>query len=44
MSSPEGKTRLKEMIPAWDVNIKHPDNAAFFHEMHEKSDHILRLR
>lgn len=44
MSSPDGKARLKKMIPVWDENIKHPDNAAFFHEMHEKSDHILQLR
>lgn len=44
MSSPEGKARLQEMVPAWGEDIKHPDNAAFFHEMHEKSDHILQLR
>ena len=43
VASPEGKARLKEMVPAWDVDIKHPDNAACFYKMHEKSDHILQL-
>jgi malate dehydrogenase (quinone) len=43
VASPEGKARLQEMVPAWDVDIKHPDNAACFHKMHEKSDHILQL-
>jgi malate dehydrogenase (quinone) len=44
MARPEGKARLQEMVPAWEMDIKHPDNAACFHKMHEKSDHILQLR
>ena len=44
VASPEGKARLKEMIPAWDVDIKQPDKATFFHQVHEESDRILQLR
>ena len=44
VENPESRARLKEMIPTWDVDIKLPENAAFFRDVHEKSSEILQLR
>jgi malate dehydrogenase (quinone) len=43
LENPESKARLKEMIPTCDVDIKLPENAAFFHQVHQKSTEILQL-
>ena len=32
LSTPEGKARMKAMIPTYDVDIKKPEHAAFFEE------------
>lgn len=44
VQSPEGMARLKEMIPTYDVDIKLPENAAFFREQHEKATRVLQLK
>ncbi|HWA10080.1 MAG TPA: malate dehydrogenase (quinone) [Opitutaceae bacterium] len=43
LQSPEGKARMKAMIPTYDVDIKLPQNAAYFEEMHRKANQILQL-
>lgn len=43
LENPESRARLKEMIPTHDVDIKLPENAAFFREVHEKAGKILQL-
>ena len=44
LSSPEGKARMKAMIPTYDEDIKLPANAARFREVQEKAENILQLR
>jgi malate dehydrogenase (quinone) len=44
VENPESRARLKEMIPTFDVDIKLPENAAYFREAHKKADQILQLR
>ncbi len=39
----DSKARLKEMIPTFDVDIKLPENGAFFREVHQRSGKILEL-
>jgi malate dehydrogenase (quinone) len=43
LASPEGKARMKEMIPTYDVDIKRPENAAFFREVAQKAQQNLQL-
>lgn len=43
LASADGKARLKSMIPAYGVDIKLPENAAFFSEVHRKNDQTLQL-
>lgn len=43
LASPEGKARMKEMIPVYDVDIKLPENADYFRETSRKADEALRL-
>ncbi len=43
LQSPEGKARMKEMIPTYDVDIKLPENAAFFRESHDRASRMLQL-
>ena len=43
VQNPDCKARLKEMIPTFDVDIKLPENAAFFHQVHQKSGKTLEL-
>jgi len=43
LETPEGKARMKEMIPAWDVDIKLPENAEYFREVSRKVDPVLAL-
>lgn len=44
LESPEGKARMKELIPIHDVDIKLPENAAYFHETTAKAEAALGLR
>lgn len=43
VNSPDGKARLKAMIPTHDVDIKQPAQAEFFRETRRKADAILGL-
>lgn len=43
LTAPDSKKRLKEMIPTHDVDIKLPENAAFFHDTHTKATQTLHL-
>ncbi len=43
LSSAEGKARMKEMIPVHDVDIKLPENAAFYRETSRIADERLQL-
>jgi malate dehydrogenase (quinone) len=43
ISSPDGRARLKEMIPTHDVDIKLPEHAAFFKTHSDRAEKILGL-
>ena len=43
VNSPAGRARLKEMIPTFDVDIKLPENAAFFQTHSERAEKNLQL-
>jgi len=43
LATAEGKARMKAMIPTYDVDIKLPENAAFFKTYSDKADKILGL-
>ncbi len=43
LQSEEGRARMKAMIPTYDENIKLPENAERFREVHRKNNEILQL-
>ncbi len=43
VNSPESRARLKEMIPTFDVDIKLPENAAFFQAHSDQAEKNLQL-
>ena len=43
LESPEGKARMKEMIPTWDEDLKKPENARRFEEVDRRSNELLQL-
>ncbi len=43
LESAEGQARMRELIPTWDVDIKKPENAAFYHEAAAKATERLQL-
>ena len=43
LESPEGKARMKEMIPSYDVDLKLPENANYFREVSRTADRQLGL-
>jgi malate dehydrogenase (quinone) len=43
LDRPEGKARMKEMIPTYDEDIKLPGNADRFRQISEKCDDVLQL-
>ena len=43
IASADGQARLKAMIPTWDVDIKDPAHAAFFHEHAARASAALNL-
>jgi malate dehydrogenase (quinone) len=43
LESPEGRARMKAMIPTWDEDLKRPENAARYREVSRKCDEILEL-
>jgi len=44
LNSPEGKARMKELIPIHDVDIKLPENADYFRETTARAEAALGLR
>lgn len=43
LATDEGKARMKAMIPTYDVDIKKPENAAFFREQSRRASELLQL-
>ena len=43
ITSDEGRARMKEMIPTYDLDLKKPENEAFFHEVHQRAFARLQL-
>jgi len=43
ITSDEGRARMKEMIPTYDVDLKKPGSEAFFHEVHQRAVERLQL-
>ena len=43
LETPEGKARMKAMIPGYDEDFKRPENAARFQQLREKVDQLLQL-
>jgi len=43
LDRPEGKTRMKEMLPTYDEDIQLPGKAERFREISDKTDKILQL-
>ncbi len=43
IASAEGQRRLKDMIPTWDVDIKKPENAAFYQTHARRASEALQL-
>jgi malate dehydrogenase (quinone) len=43
LATPEGQARMKEMIPTYDVDIKLPENAGYFHTLQQKASELLQL-
>ncbi len=43
VASPEGRARLKELIPTYDVDLKLPENAGFFREVQRTANARLQL-
>jgi len=43
LESDTNKTRMKEMIPTYDEDIKLPQNARRFHDVHRKAIRVLQL-
>ncbi|MBS0630686.1 MAG: malate dehydrogenase (quinone) [Verrucomicrobia bacterium] len=43
LSTPEGKARMKAMIPTYDVDIKKPENAAFYRTQAARASTLLQL-
>ena len=43
LASPEGHTRMKEMIPSYDEDLRHPGNAARYHAVSKAADDALHL-
>jgi len=43
LETPEGKERMKAMIPTYDEDIKLPQNADRYRELSRKADEILQL-
>ncbi len=44
LRTPEGKERLKEMIPGWNEDFRRPENAAKFAAIQQATDRALELR
>lgn len=43
LESPESQARMKEMIPNWDEDLKAPENAQRYEELHRAAQSALQL-
>ncbi len=43
LESPEGKARMREMIPTWDTDLKKPENQNLYHEVALRTNRLLGL-
>ncbi len=43
LASPQGASKMKEMIPTFNVNLKDPSSRELFREIHERCDRVLQL-
>ncbi len=43
LASDEGRARMKEMIPTYDLDLKQPEHEAFFREVHQRARERLQL-
>jgi len=43
LATPEGKARMKAMIPTWDEDIKLPENAGRYRELSRRASRLLQL-
>ncbi|MBP9914467.1 MAG: malate dehydrogenase (quinone) [Opitutaceae bacterium] len=43
LETPEGRARMKAMIPTYDLNLKEPQHAGFFHQAHATARKNLQL-
>ncbi|HEY1122949.1 MAG TPA: malate dehydrogenase (quinone) [Haloferula sp.] len=43
LETPEGKARMKEMIPTWDEDLTKPESAARFAEVSRRANELLGL-
>lgn len=43
LTSPQGRARIKEMVPSFGANLKDPAQAAYFREIHRKALGTLKL-
>ena len=43
LKSPEGRARMKAMIPTWDEDLKLPGMAERYREVSRKCDEVLGL-
>lgn len=43
LDTPEGKARMKEMIPTWDEDLTKPENAARYAEVARRANELLGL-
>jgi malate dehydrogenase (quinone) len=43
LETPEGKARMKEMIPTWDEDLKAPGMERRYQEIERQSNHALQL-
>ena len=43
LDTPEGKARMREMIPTWDTDLKKPENANLYREVARRTNELLQL-
>lgn len=43
LDTPDGKARMKQMIPTWDEDLTRPENAARYAEVSRRANELLQL-
>jgi malate dehydrogenase (quinone) len=44
LETPDGRARMKKLIPTWDVDIKLPENAVFYQDAATQATEALQLK